>query len=124
MFKHLLLVVVALTLMASRACADDDLIKEVASLKVSSITDASISIDEGGIQGLDVDALARDAGGKKSEDAIEACFRRCGYGGYGGGYSCYNYGCYNYCYTPYYCYRPVCYYSSCYPTYSCYWGCY
>lgn len=129
MLKKVLFAVVPVLLVASSAIADDFL-GEVASLKADSIQDAAIAIENVNLDGLDVDALADNAGGKSSDEAIEACFRRFGWGGYGG-YGCYNYNySYNYCYRPcytyyqpFYCYRPVTYYS-CYPVYTNYWGCY
>src|SRR5689334_4932532 len=100
MFKKVLLcAVVPLALMATRAFGEDDLLKDVASLKASSISDASISIEDAS-GALDVDALASNAGTEKSKDAIEACFRNFGYGyGCGYGYNCWNcyQPCYNYC---------------------------
>jgi hypothetical protein len=118
-----------LSLFAVRVHAADDLL----SLDASSINDASISIEENSLD-IDVEGLAKDASGEKSDKAIEACFRRFGYGcGYN--YGCYNhcygygyhYGCYNPCYYTYRpCfYRPVCQVSYVtYPVYSYYWGCY
>lgn len=125
MFKNFLLSVAALALMVTGVFAEDDLLKDVASLNASSITDAQIAIEDGTGSGLDVDGLAQQAGGEKSDQAIEACFRRFGYGG---GYCHYNFynPCYtySYCYPQFYCYRPVYYYSYCYPVYTHYWGCY
>ena len=133
MSKMLALFVVAIALTASFAHAAD----EFAGLDIKSISDANDSVVEAALN-VDVDALANKV---QKEDAIEACFHRCGY--YGGcGYSCYNNCCYNsYCYSPccyntccsYTCYQPtyyVAYHPVCYTTYttSCYspcsyWGC-
>lgn len=129
MLKKLLLSVVPMFLFATLVMAEDDLLSDVAGLKASAIQDASIAIEDGSLDGLDVDGLAADASGGKSDQAIEACFRRFGYGG-GYHHGCYNYGysynCYQPCYTyyqPLYCYRPVT-YQVCYPVYTHYWGCY
>jgi hypothetical protein len=137
MLKNFVLSMVAMVALATVAMAADDF-SDVAGLKADSISDAQISIGGANDLNLDVDGLASQATGGKSDKAIEACFRSFGYGGCGYNYGCYNYGCYNYgcynyspcysyCYQPsYYCYRPVCYsYSTCYsPCYSSYWGCY
>ena len=136
MFKKFMFAVVPVLMMAGTTFADDaDL-----AIDASTITDADVNIVED-VLDIDVDQLAADAGTDKKTDAIEACFRRCGYCsyGWGGGYrSCYSsYGCYQpyYSYTNYCCARPV-YYSSyccqpaysynysCQPCYSSYWGCY
>ncbi len=137
MFKKLSLFVVAVALMGSFAFAGDDF----GGLDLKSISDANDVVVEAAVN-VDLDAVANKVQG---EDAIEACFHRCGW--YGG---CHSYGCYNYCYSPCYsynyCYTPC--YSSCYSytayepcytvsyrpvtytTYSycqpscCYWGCY
>lgn len=127
MLKKFLLAIVPMALMVATVFAEDDVLKDVANLKASSITDAQVSIEDP-TANLDIDGLAANAGTEKKTDAIEACFRRFGYGG---GYGCYNnyYSCYsNYynpcytytyqCYQPYYvCYRPV--YTYC----TSYWGC-
>ena len=133
MFKKLSLFVVAIALTASFAHAAD----EFAGFDLKSISDANDSVVEASLN-VDVDALANKV---QKEDAVEACFHRCGY--YGGcGYSCYNpcyYNscCYSSCYTPccytYTCYQPTYYVSYtpvCYTTYSTccyhpcsYWGC-
>ncbi len=118
MFTKISLFVVALTLSASFAFAADDL----GGLDLKNISDANDVVLEASLN-VDVDALANKV---QSEEAIEACFHRCGY--YGGcGYSnyssCYNYSynpcCYSSCYTPCYssCYTP-CYSSCC--SYTCY----
>jgi len=133
MFKKILLLAVApLALLATSAMASDDVLDQVADLNVASISDASISIDDG-LANLDVDSLSDKAGSEKSDEAVEACFRRFGYGGGYGGYCGYNYnwyGCYSPCYSYNHCYyqpvvtyRPVYYTTYCYPTFS-YWGCY
>ena len=130
MFKKLSLFVVAIALTASFAHAAD----EFAGIDAKSISDANDSVLEASVN-VDVDALANKV---QKEDAIEACFHRCGY--YGGcGYSCYSPCCYNsYCYSPCYyntcaysytCYEPtyyVAYHPVCYTTYttSCYQPCY
>ena len=118
MFKKISLFVVALGLSASFAFAADDF----AGLDQKNITDSNDVVLEASLN-VDVDALAKNV---QKEDAIEACFRRCGY--YGGcGYRCYNYS-YNYCSPCYYssCYTPCYYncYSPCYTTYTCYQPCY
>ena len=132
MFKKLMFAVVPILMLAGTTVADDAAL----TIDAATIADADVNIMDAG---LDVDQLAADAGSDRKTDAIEACFRHCGYSscGWGGGYnscygsyygSCYsNYGCYQpyYSYTSYCCARPV-YYSSycCQPTYSYYWGCY
>lgn len=140
MLKNFVLSMVAMVALATVALAADDF-SDVAGLKADSINDAQISIGNANDLALDVDGLASQATGEKSDKAIEACFRSFGYGGYGCGYNygCYNYGynygcynsyyspcySYNYCYQPsYYCYRPVCYSTYYTPCYSSYWGCY
>lgn len=149
MLKTILFALAPLALLAVLArpsVAGDDILDDVASLNVASISDAKISIDDG-LAGIDIDGLTEKAGSEKGEQAIEACFRRFNSGcGYGGGYCGYNYGCYNNyscyssCYSPCYSYsyvayqpcvtyRPVCYTTYCQPTCysycqpSCYWGC-
>lgn len=123
MLRSMLLAVVPMILVISTVNAD-----ETISLDLASISDAAIEIEEGNLGDLDVDALANQADGGHSEDAVEACFRRVGYRsrGWGSGYRCYRpYYSYRVCYPTYYCYRPTYYYS--YPTTSCYshyWGCY
>jgi hypothetical protein len=126
MLKKILLALIPVALLAMNATASDDVLADIDGLKVASISDAKIEIDTGDLN-LDVDALAANTEGK-SDQAIEACFHRFGYGygGYGCGYGSY-WGCYspyyyNYCYSPVYCYRPVYYYTPCYTYYS-YWGC-
>ena len=124
MLKNVMLALVPLTMLASSVSADDDL-----TIDVASITDADVSILDVNLD-VDIDQLSADAG-TESENAIEACFRRFGYGGgYGryrgyGGYR--NYGCYNYC-RPLYSYRTICYAPPVYrcvvtPIYHYYWGC-
>ena len=118
MFTKVSMFVVALALYASFAFAADDL----GGLDLKNISDANDVVLEASLN-VDVDALANNV---QKEEAIEACFHRCGY--YGGcGYSnyssCYNYSynpcCYSSCYTPCYssCYTP-CYSSCC--SYTCY----
>ena len=78
--------------------------------------------------------LAADAGRDSKVDAIEACFRRCGYSNYGWGRgygSCYGSSCFRSCYRPYYSYTSYCcsrplYYTAyiCQPVCQYYWGCY
>jgi hypothetical protein len=129
--KTILMAMVPLCLAASSAMAQDDLLSELASGATDSISSASIEIETGGPDSLDIAGLTQDAGtdakpGSEADEAIEACFRRFGYRGWGHGYGCYNYGynsCwYNPCYYSYYCYRPV--YYSCHPVCYSYWGCY
>ncbi|TWT87660.1 hypothetical protein Mal64_32020 [Pseudobythopirellula maris] len=135
MFKTMTLAVAALLFVGTVAKASDDLLDQMASVNLDEISDASADIEEFGLDGLDVDQLAGDAGAAVDDDsdAIEACFRRFGYrrhrGGYGYGFhrSCYR--TYSHCYTnycrPLYCYRPVyTYVQQCYPVYTSYWGCY
>jgi hypothetical protein len=134
MFKKVMMAVVPMLLAACSVQADDVVTDNGADIEidVASISDASVEIIEAGLD-VDVDHLAADAGKSEKTDAIEACFRRCGYrsygwgGGHGGWNSCYNnYRCYRpyYSYTSYCCVRPV-YYSSyaCQPLYQ-HWGCY
>jgi hypothetical protein len=138
MFKKLMMAVVPMLLAACSVQADDVVTDTGAgiSIDVASISDASVEIVEAGLD-VDVDQLASEAGKSEKTDAVEACFRRCGYhscgwgGGYGGWNSCYsscynNYSCYQpyYSYTSYCCVRPV-YYTTCVcqPLYQ-YWGCY
>jgi hypothetical protein len=139
MFKKLMFAVMPMMMVAGSAVADDNATD--LTIDASMITVADANIVEFGID-VDVDQLTVDAGQDKKVDAIEACFRQCGYSnyGWGGHHSCYGsyqscYGGYNSCYTPcyqpYYSYtsycvaRPVCYSSCVYqPAYSSYWGCY
>ncbi len=127
MLKKFLLAIVPMALMAATVFAEEDVLKDVANLKVSSITDAQISVEDP-TANLDIDSLAANAGTDKKTDAIEACFRRFGYGGYSN-YGCYNYGYSNFCYQPaytysYYCYQPYYVaYRPVYTYYTNYWGC-
>jgi hypothetical protein len=125
MLKKLSLAVAALFLMVGSVMANDS----IDSLDIASISDANNAVVEANFD-VDVDNLTTS----NSEEAVEACFRRCGWGGYGCyNYGCYNYGCYNYCYQPYcynycytpvyHCYRPVVYQTYCYQPLT-YWGCY
>ena len=125
MFQKLMFAVVPVLMLAGTTFADDaDL-----TIDASTITDADVNIVDTALD-MDVDQLAADAGAYKKPDAIEACFRSCGYSSYGWGgcyHSCYsNYSCYQpyYSYTSYCCARPV-YYSSycCQPTYSYSYAC-
>ena len=121
MLKKMVFAMVPVMLLATVAMAEDDLLSD---LDVNSIQDAEISIDEAAFD-IDVDKLAENADG---DEAIEACFRRFGYSGFGHRYwgGCYNYcyrPCFNVCYRTYYCYRPVVYHT-CAPIYRLYWGCY
>lgn len=133
MFKKLMFAVVPMLMLAGTTFADDD---AALTIDASTIAVADANVVDTDLN-VDVDQLAADAGKENSTDAIEACFRRCGYSNYGWGgcyNSCYNscYGhCYNSCYQPYYsytsycCARPV-YYTAhiCQPIYQYYWGCY
>ena len=74
MLKNVMLALVPLTMLAASVKADDDL-----SIDVASIADADVSIVEAGLD-IDVDQLTAEAGTEDGEDAIEACFRRFGYG--------------------------------------------
>jgi hypothetical protein len=133
MFKNVILALVPLVMLGSQAMASDDLLNELANSKGENIADASIEVEEFDLD-LDVDELAESAG-TESEDAIEACFRRFGFGGgYGYGRRGYGYGGWGYGYRPIYnhyrCYRPLfcgpiyrTYHSYCAP-YVNYWGCY
>lgn len=133
MFKKLMFAVVPVLMLVGTTFADDGL-----TIDASTIADADVNIVDMALD-IDVDQLAAAAGTEKKTDAIEACFRHCGYSshGWGGGYSsCYsNYHCYQpyYSYSSYCCARPVYYTSYCQPTYSyscyqpcytSYWGCY
>ena len=145
MFKKLLFAVVPMMMVAGSAFEDDNAGESDLTLDATTITVADASILDASLDN-DVDQLAAEAGKDKPVDAIEACFRRCGYNnhGWGGGYhsryggynSCYGgYGscyspCYSSCYQPYYSYTSYCvarpvYYNSyvCQPAYSSYWGC-
>ncbi len=129
MFKKVIFAMCPLALLVSTVSADDNL-----SLDISSITDASVEIQEASLD-IDVDQLAADAGETSEDQAIEACFRGYGYRGYGYrsygyrgyGYGGYGYNCYRPSYRTYYTYRTV----HCYrPVYRCapvyyhnYWGC-
>ena len=147
MFKKLMFAVVPMMMVAGSAFADDNANDSDLTIDASTISVADANIVEASLD-IDVDQLAADAGQDKKTDAIEACFRRCGYSncGWGGYSSCYgysNYGscyggfssyyspCYTSCYQPYYSYTSYCvarpvYYTSCVsqPCYSSYWGCY
>ncbi len=138
MLKRMLFAMLPLTLLAVSVQADDAEL----TVDVASITDADVEVLDVNLN-VDVDQLAADAGNDTSDDAVEACFRRCGYHGRGWGYGCrsYNYGGWNSCYSNYGCYNSYC--SPCYnypsyycsrPVYQCgygystmysgYWGCY
>ena len=142
MFKKLMMAVVPMLMAACSVQADDVTSDTGASIEidVASISDASVEIVEAGLD-VDVDQLAANAGKAEKTDAVEACFRRCGYQscGWGGNYgcwnSCYN-NCYNNCYSNYSCYQPYyshtsyccvrpVYYATtvCQPLYP-HWGCY
>ncbi len=124
MLKKMILAAVPMMFLVSISAAEENFL---ADFDVSSIQDADISIEEAGFD-VDVDDLANKAG--EDDEAIEACFRRFGYGygyrsyGYGYGYRSYGYGYRYNCYRPAYysCYRPV-YYHTYYPVYRNYWGC-
>ncbi len=128
MLKKTLLALVPMILLTATTFAEDDFLKELSTIKVDSIVDASISIDDGSLDNLDVDGLSKNASAETGDEAIEACFRRFGYRrhcgfGYGYGYRhCYQ-PCFNY-YQPLYCYRPVYYTYHCVPVITNYWGCY
>ncbi len=134
MLKKILFAVVPMMMVATSVMANDDLLSAVANL--DSAADVS-QLDDADVLGqADVDALLGEDE-EDGEEAIAACFRRIGFGGYGsyGGYSygghrsfyspCYSYGYSSFCYTPVtytYC-APITY--SCYsPCYTSYWGCY
>lgn len=126
MFKRITLVLASLVLLGSSALASDDLLSELASTKGANISDATVEVEDFDLN-IDVDALAENADGEET-DAIEACFRRFGYRGWGRGYRSWGYGyrcfrpyysCYSY-YRPYFC-RPI--YNYCAPIAN-YWGCY
>ena len=135
MLKKLILAMMPLTLLTSNLVADDDLTIDTESIVYASAEEVDLELD------IDVDALA-DAAGKDADediDAIEACFRRCGYGHRGWGHGFHN-SCYNNCYNNYYSHchsycRPLYSYRTinycppvirCVPTpvYHYYWGCY
>lgn len=120
MLKNVMLAIVPLTLLATSVNADD--------LKID--LDSLKSAD---IEMIDVDSedVTSEDGIESSEDdenAIEACFRRCGYHhrSWGCGYRTYH-RCYNYCrplynyHTIQYC-PPVCRVVAT-PIYHYYWGC-
>ena len=128
MVKKFILALMPLTLIVSNVNADDAL-----DIDLDNITDADIEIVEADFD-IDMDSLEADAGQDAEENAIEACFRRCGYHSHGWrNYrwnSCYNH-CYNHCHNycrPMYTYRaisycpPVC-RTVITPVYSYYWGC-
>lgn len=119
MFKKVTLVLVSAFFLASTAMADEDLLSELASSKGANIADATVEIEEIGMD-FDVDELATNADGVET-DAMEACFRRFGYRSWGHSYNCFRpyYSCYSY-YRPYFC-QPI--YNYCAPIVS-YWGCY
>lgn len=134
MFKRMVFAILPLTLLTASVQADEAEL----TVDVASITDADVEVLDLNLS-VDVDQLAADAGKDMSDDAVEACFRRCGYYGRGWGYGCrsYNYGCWNSCYSAYGCYNGCCSYPSYYcsrpvyqcgygysPIYSGYWGCY
>jgi hypothetical protein len=138
MFKKLMMAVVPMLMAACSVQADDVSADSGASIEidVASISDASVEIVEAGLD-VDVHQLAANAGKAEKTDAVEACFRRCGYQscGWGGNHGCWN-SCYNNCYSncscyqPYYsytsycCVRPVYYTTTvCQPLYQ-HWGCY
>ncbi|RLS75729.1 MAG: hypothetical protein DWI00_07350 [Planctomycetota bacterium] len=138
MFKKLMMAVVPMLMAACSVQADDVTSDSGASIEidVASISDASVEIVEAGLD-VDVDQLAANAGKAEKTDAVEACFRRCGYQscGWGGNYGCWN-SCYNSCYSNYSCYQPYYSYTSyccvrpvyytttvCQPLYQ-HWGCY
>lgn len=138
MFKSLMFAVVPMMMFACSVKADDAIASSDAELTidVASISDASVEIVEAGLD-VDVEQLAADAGKGEKTDAVEACFRRCGYSSHGwGGYnncwnscysSCYhNYSCYQpyYSYTSYVCARPVYYTTAICQPICHYWGCY
>jgi hypothetical protein len=127
MLKKVMFAVVPMLLLAGNVFAGDFL-TELSGTKANSISDAAIAIEDDGLGGIDVDGLAANAGGK-SDEAVEACFRRIGYNhcnyGYGYGFNhCYR-PCYTYSYyQPFYCYRPVYHTYVCAPVCYNYWGCY
>lgn len=140
MFKQATTIMAALVLMTSWAAANDDFLNELASGDTSSISDANNAVEADFLGSVDVAGLSANAGEDNSDEAVEACFRRFGYGhrgynhfcgyGYGGyyrGYGCgyTHYTTYHHCYrpAPVYCYRPVQQYA-CVPVYHNYWGCY
>ena len=121
--KKLLFAIAPLCLMVATVNADDNDLK----FDLASISDASIEVEDVGLDGLDVDQLGAQADGENGDDAIEACFRRFGYrhGCYSRWYRpcySYNYGCYS-SYPSFYCYRPIYRYAVA-PIYNYYWGCY
>jgi len=130
--KNILIAMAPMCLLVSSAMAQDDLFSDLASGKTDSISAAQSELQDLSLDGLDVSALTQDAGTQAkadsttSDEAIEACFRRFGWGGYRSYNSCWYNSCwYNPCYYTYYCYRPCYSYSYCYPTTYCsYWGCY
>ncbi|MFT5522839.1 MAG: hypothetical protein ACI9HK_000783 [Pirellulaceae bacterium] len=122
MLKRFVLAMVPVFMLAATVNADDGLFN----IDVSSISDADVEVQEVNFDDLDVEKLAGEAGTEDSEEAIEACFRRFGYGRHYGGYGsyrpCYR-PCYTYRYPTFHCYRPV-YHTTYVPVYRHYWGCY
>lgn len=114
MLKKVMIVLASLVATTSTAMANDDLLSELASNQGVNIVDATIDIEDIGLD-VDVDQLAENADGE--EEAVEACFRRFGYRSWGWGYRTFRpyYGCYSHYY------RPV--YNYCRPAFQ-YWGCF
>ena len=100
MFKKLMFAVVPVLMLAGTTFADDAAL----TIDASTIADADVNIVDNALD-IDVEQLAADAGTDKKTDAIEACFRHCGYS--------------SYCCQPTYSYN-----YSCQPCYTSYWGCY
>ena len=119
LLKKALFAVATLFVLTCTVRADDGLLDGI---DTSAITDAEVQVEQPGLDGLDMDSLQSQAGDEDSDQAIDACFRRFGYGhrgygyrSYGHGYG-YGYGGYNYSYRSYYrvghdygfhCYRPI-----------------
>ncbi len=133
MLKRFLFAVAPMVLVASSVMADDSLLTAVAKMDLADTQDKVAQADPSEDLGLaDVESLLNDGEEASSEDAIAACFRRIGFGGYRSyGYNHCSYNSwYSPCYSSYsysYC-QPVTYsYTPCYtyytPCYTSYWGC-
>ena len=125
--KKVLFAAAAVVLLASTVRADDDLLD---GFDTTSITTAQAELVTPGLDGLDVDELQTQAGDEQGDEAIEACFRRFGYGyrhfGYGYGYGFRSWNCYRPCYPVrhyygFHCYRPI---VRVYRPVYYHWGCY
>ena len=128
MLNRFFFAVAPMLLVAGSVMADDSLLSRVATMDLDGANAAVADVEADDLGQADVDALLGDDQ-ESSEDAIAACFRRIGWGGYGYR-SCYR-PFYRSCYRPFYrtyhypalhCYTPVT-YSYYTPIYRSYWGC-